>query len=80
MANSVFCLGPFQLIPGQSAVGKTARFLRVNMMGFIEADRDTIALKQEETAKQEGFKAETEEAQSANGASLDELGTRLAFD
>merc|ERR1719453_376256 len=43
----------------------------------IEADRDTIALKEEETAKNEGFKAETEEAQSANAASLGKLGDML---
>jgi hypothetical protein len=41
----------------------------------IEADRNTVSLKQEETAKAETAKAETEESQSANAASLGELGS-----
>jgi chromosome segregation ATPase len=44
----------------------------------IEADRDTISLKLEETAKAEGAKAETEGSQSANAAQLAKLGDMLA--
>jgi len=43
----------------------------------IEADRDTISLKLEETAKAEGAKAETEGSQSANAAQLAKLGDML---
>jgi hypothetical protein len=43
----------------------------------IEADRDAISLKQEETAKAEGAKADKEQEQSANGAHLTELGDML---
>jgi len=43
----------------------------------IEADRDAISLKQDETAKAEGAKADKEQEQSANGAHLVELGDML---
>jgi hypothetical protein len=49
----------------------------VDTKASIEADRDAIAMKQEETAKAEGAKADTEGAQSANDASLAKLGDML---
>jgi hypothetical protein len=47
--------------------------LVIDTKASIEADRDAISLKLEEKAKAEGTKAETEEAQSANSASLQKL-------